>query len=189
MKLNRQGSKLASAWGNLIPYSTSDWWSSTYFDVLDFDNSTGYLSNIISDSIGGTSELFSRGYGVEFAPNGQLVYMSDHGLLNGGGYSTIRQYDLTGPDPMNNEVVLANENRAFGTLQLAPDGKLYMARLNGATYLSAITNPDVVGPGCGFVDNAVSLGANPSTWGLPNHWDTYPTPPPDDPIALRDTLL
>ena len=80
--------------------ATSDWWSSTYFDVLDFDNSTGLLSHYLSDSIGGTSELFSRGYGVEFAPNGNLVYMSDHGLLNGGGYSTIRQYDLTsrGPD-------------------------------------------------------------------------------------------
>ncbi|MEZ4740004.1 MAG: gliding motility-associated C-terminal domain-containing protein [Flavobacteriales bacterium] len=189
MKLDRQGTRLANAWGNLIPYSTSQWWSSTYFDVLDFDNSTGQLSNIQSDSIGGTAELFSRGYGVEFSPNGQLVYMSDHGLLNGGGYSTIRQYDLTSADPMNTEVVLANENRAFGSLQLAPDGRIYCARLNGATYLSAISDPDVPGPGCGFVNNAVSTGSNPSTWGLPNHWDTYPTPPPDDPIALRDTLV
>ena len=188
MKVNRQGTKLASAWGNLIPYSTSDWWSSTYFDVLDFDNSTGQLSNIISDSIGGTPQLFSRGYGVEFSPNGQLVYMSDHGLQNGIGYSTIRQYDLTSADPMNSEVIVVQANRAFGSLQMAPDGKLYAARLNGATYLSAIPDPDVAGAGCGFIDQAVGL-TNPSTWGLPNHWDTYPTPPPLDPIALRDTLL
>ncbi|HQW06898.1 MAG: gliding motility-associated C-terminal domain-containing protein [Flavobacteriales bacterium] len=189
MRMNQQGDRLANAWGRSMAITNSDWQSTAYFDVLDFDNSSGLLSIIRSDSIGGTVELFSRGYGVEFAPNGNLVYMSDHGLLNGGGYSTIRQYDLTSADPMNTEVVLATENRAFGSLQLAPDGKIYAARLNGATYLSAITNPDVVGPGCGFVDNAVSLGANPSTWGLPNHWDTYPTPPPDDPIALRDTLL
>jgi gliding motility-associated-like protein len=90
---------------------------------------------------------------------------------------------------MNTEVVVANENRAFGSLQLGPDGRIYGARLNGATYLSAITDPDVLGTGCGFVNNAVSTGSNPSTWGLPNHWDTYPTPPQDDPIALRDTLL
>ncbi|MBK8531120.1 MAG: hypothetical protein IPL64_04410 [Flavobacteriales bacterium] len=156
--------------------------------MLDFDNSTGYLSNIISDSIGGVPEPFIRGYGAEFAPNGQLVYMSDLVLLNGGGLAPSANTDLTGPDPMNTGSGVGYENRVrkFPT---CPDGKLYMARLNGATYLSAITNPDVVGPGCGFVDNAVSLGANPSTWGLPNHWDTYPTPPPDDPIALRDTEL
>lgn len=189
MRMNQQGDRLANAWGRSVAITSSDWQSTAYFDVLDFDNGTGLLSNLRSDSIGGTPELFSRGYGVEFAPNGSLVYMSDHGLLNGGGYSTIRQYDLTSADPMNNEVVLATENRAFGSLQLAPDGKIYAARLNGATYLSAITSPDVPGPGCGFVDNAVSTGTHPSTWGLPNHWDTYPTAPPDDPIALRDTLL
>lgn len=189
MKLNRQGTRLASAWGNLIPYSASDWWSSTYFDVLDFDNQTGMLSNLRSDSIGGTAALFSRGYGVEFSPNGDLVYMSDHGLQNGMAYSTIRQYDLSSADPMNNEYVVANGFQAFGSLQLAPDGRIYAARLNGATYLSAITSPDVVGPGCGYLDNAVGLGAGISTWGLPNHWDTYAIQPPDDLIVLRDTLL
>ncbi len=189
MKINQQGTRLASAWGNLVPYSVTDWWCATYFDLLDFDNSTGQLTNILSDSIGGTPELFSRGYGVEFAPNGNVVYMSDHGLFNGGGYSTIRQYDLANADPMNTEYVVANGFQAFGSLQLAPDGSIYSARLNGATYLSAITAPDVVGPSCSYLDYAVSLGANVSTWGLPNHWDTYPDPPPDDPIALHDTLV
>lgn len=188
MRVNPQGDRLANAWGRSIPITNSDWLSTAFFDVLDFDNSTGQLSNLRSDSIGGTVELFSRGYGVEFSPNGSLAYMSDHGLLNGGGYSTIRQYDLTLADPMNNEVVLAQEHVAFGTLQRAPDGKLYAARMNGTTYLSAITHPDVPGPGCGFVNNAVSTGTNPSTWGLPNHWDTYPTVPPYNPIALRDTM-
>lgn len=188
MKLNRQGTRLASAWGNLIPHSASEWWSSTYLDVLDFDNHTGQLSNLRSDSIGGTQALFSRGYGVEFGPNGEFVYLSDHGLQNGMGYSTIRQYDLNATEPMD-EYIVANVFQAFGSLQLAPDGRIYAARLNGAAYLSAIAAPDVVGPGCGFVDHAVGLGANFSTWGLPNHWDSYPVPLPDDPIALRDTLL
>lgn len=188
MKLNRQGTRLASAWGNLIPHSASDWWSSTYLDVLDFDNQSGQLSNLRSDSIGGTQALFSRGYGVEFAPNGELVYLSDHGLQNGIGCSTIRQYDLSAADPMD-EIIVANGFQAFGSLQLAPDGRIYAARLNGAAYLSAIAAPDVAGSGCGFVDHAVELGANFSTWGLPNHWDSYPVPPPDDPVALRDTLL
>lgn len=189
MRVNPQGDRLGSAWGRSVPIPGSDWLSTAYFDVLDFDNRTGQLSHLRSDSIGGTVELFSRGYGVEFSPNGRLVYMSDHGLLNGGGYSSIRQYDLSLADPMNNEVVLAQENVGFGSLQRAPDGKLYAARMNGATYLSAINHPDMPGPGCGFVSHAVSTGIHPSTWGLPNHWDTYPTPPPDNPIALRDTTI
>ncbi len=188
MRINDQGTRLASAWGNLIPYSTTDWWSSTYFDVMDFDNSTGQLSGLLSDSIGGTAQLFSRGYGVEFAPNGHLVYLSDHGLENGIGYSTIRQYDLSSTDPMGTGTIVVQADRAFGSLQMAPDGRLYAARLNGATYLSAIPEPDVAGAGCGFIDQAVGL-TNPGTWGLPNHWDTYPAPPPFDPVALRDTLL
>lgn len=189
MKLNRQGTRLASAWGNLIPYSPSEWWCTTYFDILDFDNSTGELSNLRSDSVGGTAALFSRGYGVEFSPSGDLVYMSDHGLENGIGYSTIRQYNLAGPDPMNSEYIVANGFQAFGSLQLAPDGRIYAARLNGAAYLSAIAAPDAIGPACGYLDNAVSLGTGISTWGLPNQWDNYPVPIPEDPIAYRDTLL
>lgn len=189
MKMNRQGTRLASAWGNLIPYSASSWWSSTYLDVLDFDNSTGQLTNLLSDSIGGTAAFFSRGYGVEFSPSGELVYLSDHGLQNGIAYSAIRQYDLTAADPMNSEYVVANGFQSFGSLQLAPDGRIYSARLNGATYLSAIADPDAVGPACGYLNNAVSLGTGISTWGLPNHWDSYPVPIPEDPIAYRDTLL
>lgn len=188
MRVNPQGDRLGNAWGRSVPITNSEWLSTAFFDVLDFDNNTGQLSNIRSDSIGGTVELFSQGYGVEFSPNGDLAYMSENGLMNGMGHSTIRQFDLTSADPMNNEVILASENEGFGSLQLAPDGKLYAARMNGATYLSTITDPDVPGPGCGFVNNAVSTGTYPSTWGLPNQWDTYPTPPPINPIALRDTM-
>jgi len=189
MRLNRQGTRLATAWGQTVPITSSEWIGTAYFDVLDFDNGTGQLSSIMSDSAGGTPELFLRNYGVEFSPNGSVVYLSDHGLLNGGAYSTILQYDLTSPDPMNNEFLVANGFQAFGSLQLGPDDRIYSARLNGATYLSAITDPDVVGTGCGFVDNAVSTGTDPSTWGLPNHWDTYPDPPLEDPVALRDTIV
>jgi gliding motility-associated-like protein len=189
MRLNRQGTKLAAAWSSTVAVTASDWIGMSSMDLLDFDNSTGQLSNPISDTIGGTPQQFSQGYGVEFSPNGEVLYYSESGLMNGMGYSTIRQYDLQATDPISTAQQVANAFHAFGSLQLAPDGRLYAARLNGTTYLSALAAPDVVGPGCGFVEMAASTGSNASTWGLPNQWDTYPEPVPLDLVALRDTLL
>ncbi len=188
MRLNRQGTRLASAWSHTVPVTPSDWLSSSSVDLLDFDNSTGLLSGPVSDSVGGTPPQFSQGYGVEFSANGNVLYFSEGGLMNGIGYSTIRQYDLLAANPMASALEVANAYLAFGSLQLAPDGKLYAARLNGTTHLSAITSPDVVGLGCGFVENAASTGSNASTWGLPNHWDTYPEPEAIDLIPWRDSL-
>ncbi|HPF89517.1 MAG TPA: gliding motility-associated C-terminal domain-containing protein [Flavobacteriales bacterium] len=189
MRLNRQGTRLAGAWTRMVVASPTEWLSRSYVDLLDFDNSSGLLSNPRTDSVGGSVQQFSQGYGVEFSPSGDMLYCSEGGLMNGIGYSTIRQYDLQTPDPMGTAIEVANEYLAFGTLQLAPDGRLYAARLNGSTHLSAISFPEVVGPGCGFVENAANTGSNPSTWGLPNHWDTYPEVEPIDLIAWRDTLL
>ena len=189
MRLDRQGTRLASAWAYTVPVTPSDWLGRSYLDVLDFDNNTGVLSNVITDSVGGSQQHFSQGYGVEFSADGRVLYFSEHGLLNGIGHSTIRQYDLLAPDPMASVHTVAEAHLAFGSLQLAPDGRLYAARLNGTTYLSAISEPEVVGAGCGFIDNAVGIGGSPSTWGLPNHWDTYPPRTTVDLIAWRDTLL
>lgn len=189
MRLNRQGTKLAGAWSRTVAVTPSDWLSRSYVDLLDFDNATGLLSNPRTDSIGGSAQRFSQGYGVEFSPSGYVLYCSEGGLMTGIGYSTIRQYDLQAPDPMGTALEVANEFLAFGTLQLAPDGRIYAARLNGTTHLSAIASPEVVGPGCGFVENAVGTGSNASTWGLPNHWDTYPGPEPIDLVDWHDTVL
>ena len=189
MRLNRQGTRLAGAWTKTVAATPSDWLSRSYVDLLDFDNSSGLLSNPRTDSVGGSIQRFSQGYGVEFSPGGDVLYCSEGGLMNGIGYSTIRQYDLQAPDPMGTAIEVANEYLAFGTLQLAPDGRIYAARLNGTTHLSAISLPAVVGPGCGFLENAASTGSNASTWGLPNHWDTYPDQEPIDLIAWHDTFL
>lgn len=188
MRLNLQGTKLAAAWSRTEPITPSDWLGRSFIDLLDFDNATGILSNPRTDPIGGTPQQFSQGYGVEFSPSGERLYFSESGLMNGIGYSTIWQYDLTTADPMSTPMEVATEHIAFGTLQLAPDGRIYAARLNGTTHLSAIPSPDVSNPGCGFIENAASTGSNASTWGLPNHWDTYPELGPIDLIPWHDTL-
>ncbi len=39
MRMNQQGDRLANAWGRSMAITNSDWQSTAYFDVLDFDNS------------------------------------------------------------------------------------------------------------------------------------------------------
>lgn len=187
MKVSQQGDRLANVWTRNTLATQSEYQSDVIIDLLDLDNNTGILSNLRSDTLAMGNNLV-QGYGVAFSPNGKLLYTTDNGLYNGGFQAHIRQYDLT--LPFDDPVLIANASpKAFGTLQLAPDGALYIARTNGATYLSRITDPDVVGAGCGFVDEGASLGTDKSTWGLPNHWDTYPEPVPFDPIAMADTLI
>ncbi len=186
MRLSPHGGRLANVWTRSTLATQTEYQSDVIIDLLDFDNNTGMLSDLRSDTLGTGNDLM-QGYGVAFSPNGNLLYVSDHGLFNGGFDARLWQYDLG--LPFNDPLQVTSGFRAFGTMQLGPDGAIYIARLNGATYLSKIVAPNVVGTGCGFVDQGVSLGTDMSTWGLPNHWDTYPEPVPFDPIPMADTLI
>ncbi len=187
MKLSQQGDRLASVWTHNTLATQGEYRSDVIVDLLDFDNSSGVLSNLQSDTLGSPDDLY-QGYGVAFSPSGNVLYTTANGIFSGAYINHVRQYDLA--LPLDGPLQLAAiPVRGFGTVQLGPDGALYIARSNGATYLSRIAAPDVVGAGCGFVDEGVSLGTATSTWGLPNQWDTYPEPVPFDPIPLADTLI
>ncbi|MCB0769760.1 MAG: gliding motility-associated C-terminal domain-containing protein [Flavobacteriales bacterium] len=186
MKMNRQGTMLCSVWTEATLSTQQDYQSRGIVQLLDFDNSTGMLSNVRSDTLGTGTDI-QKCYGVEFSPGGAFVYVNDHGLIGGISNSRVLQYDLAAP--FDQPHVVAQNNRAYGSMQLGPDGAIHIARLNGATYLSAITAPDLQGAACGFVEVGASLGTDPSTWGLPNHWDTYPEAAPIDPIAWEDSLV
>jgi gliding motility-associated-like protein len=186
MKLNRQGTQLCSVWSEATLSTQQEFRSRGIVQLLDFDNSTGVLSNLRSDTLG-TGNDIQNCYGVEFSASGAFVYVNDHGLINGMSNSRVLQYTLAAP--FDAPYVVAQNNRAYGSMQLGPDGAIHIARLNGATYLSTIAAPDLQGAACGFVEVGASLGTDPSTWGLPNHWDTYPEPEVIDPIAWTDTLV
>jgi hypothetical protein len=53
------------------------------------------------------------------------------------------------------------------TMQLAPDGKMYVAR-NGGAYLAVVNDPDSVGLACNFTDDGFSMSGGFSSYGLPN---------------------
>ena len=115
-------------------------WNNVAVELYDFDNATGVLSNLISLN---TTEYE---YGVEFSPNGELLYTSAEGS------GKISQFNLlagSATDILNSETILGNAIVNGHALQLAPDGKIYIASW-GATFLSVINNPNIIGVGCDF---------------------------------------
>jgi len=148
MKASHNGQKIVSA----APFNCS------FLDMFDFNPSTGQLSSFVDlASIIGANWYYS----MEFSPNDQLLYLADLYVtssvvqLNLANYATVTLASLGG-------------NYQYGAVQLAPDGKIYVAR-TGQNYLAVINNPNVLGTGCGYVNNGVTLAAGTTAEsGLPN---------------------
>ncbi len=135
-------------------------------DILDFNNSTGVLSNDLEDN---NFQVYSSGgpYGVEFSPNGKLLYISEWK----DGHK-IFQYNLKAGSPqaiLDSRVIVGTVGQnddPIGAIQLAPDNRLYIARQNH-DYLSRINSPNTIGVNCGFQADAMNLAGRQSTYGLP----------------------
>jgi gliding motility-associated-like protein len=116
-------------------------------ELFDFDNATGVLSNPITLNF----NLLSVAFGIEFSPDGKLLYLSD-------SYS-ILQLDLT------QTTALAIQNSAYqvatvgGVLQLGIDGKIYVAAIDT---IDAINCPNKLGAACGYQSNVIATGPS---WG------------------------
>ena len=135
-------------------------------NIFNFDNSTGLLTNPITLS----GFLAASGpYGVEFSPDGNLLYVSEADII-----SNIYQFNLLAGSPTdinNSRIIISSSTDIGGALQLAPDNKIYFA-LNGAQYLGVINNPNTLGFGCNFNANGVYLNGKSSTLGLPTFYSS-----------------
>ncbi len=122
-------------------------------EILDFDASTGILSNpqFLSDETG----LL---YGLEFSPSGRFLYLGKHEF--------IYQYDLNATNIVTSAMVINNNDYSTGALQLGIDGKIYICQY-GKDYLSVINNPENLGTACNYVHNGINLGSGISYLGLP----------------------
>ena len=171
------GDKIAAANYNFL-FPGSD------FNLFDFDNLTGILSNEITIVV-------SNPYGIEFSPNGNILYVnSDLG--------EIFQYDLLASNIASSQFLLNNSpGVTWGAIQLASDNKMYLANL-GATYLSVVNNPNTIGVGCNFNQSGVYLGGQLSQGGLPTFYSSIfvncdaCTPPQanlSDTIIICDTSI
>lgn len=143
------------------------------FELFDFDNKTGILSN---GAVFPFISASSGAYGIEFSPDGTKMYGSI--ILPG----RIYQYNMcagSNADIANSGIQIADVsglNLYGGSLQLGPDKKIYCGHqytLGLNKSISVINNPNELGAACNFVPQAVSLGTRDSYIGLPSFPSYY----------------
>lgn len=152
MKTSPNGNKLAVAifTENLV-------------ELFDFNAATGQVS--IPIQLSG----YTTPYGLEFSPSGEFLYVS---LYTPG---ELYQFDITS----NNEATINASSQLigsgswyYGSLQLAPDNKIYMGKTTtsrgGSLNLDVINNPDVAGAGSNFAADFKNLAGRRCLLGLPN---------------------
>lgn len=137
-------------------------------DLLDFNSSTGVASNV---RVMGTGAA----YGAEFSPNSNVIYLAMFG--------TLRQYNatLTTTAALQGSQITIHSQAgvpAMASLQLGPNNRIYVANgyQGSATwpFIDEIRNPDVLGAGCNFVDDAIALASGTSSvMGLPGFSNCY----------------
>ena len=144
--------------------------------LYDFDTDTGTVSNQQELSIKTTTS--NQSYGAEFSSNNRYLYIHASNDFNGNGSdiasnhrSSLIQYDIEALNISDSQVTLDNRNLFRGALQLGPDGKIYRALAStydiGLPYLGVIENPNAAGTDANYNHNAIDLGGNNSTQGLP----------------------
>lgn len=155
MKASHQGHKIAYA----ITISLN------IVELFDFDNSTGIVSNpVLMNNI-------QEAYGIEFSPDDSKLYATSE---NPG---ELFQWDVNAGSSaaiIASQMIVGNDvgGQAFASLQLAYDGKIYLAN-RFSNFLGVINNPNAAGLACNFVDNAITLTQGSSQYGLPNYFQSY----------------
>lgn len=172
MKASPDGSKIAAA----------HW--TVNVDVSDFNNATGVVSNTASMYVPGDPHYLS--YGVEFSPNSKLLYSTVFYTdpANAQKRNALFQYDITlgsaAAIRASKQVISQNADPidTYAALQIAPDGKMYMAK-RAYKNIASVSNPNIYGSGCVYTASAVqyTLPTQESSYGLPTFVQSYFYPP------------
>jgi len=141
---------------------------------LEFSDSTYWKDSASALINGGPFVKYSTNpHGLEFSPDGTKIYVTNIQVNGIGVFSPFSdfnpdsargelvQYDITLPTAeairASKQVIvpMSYANR-FGGMQLAPDGKIYVAQRE-LPFVSCIENPNARGAACGFTQRAVEL--------------------------------
>lgn len=154
MKITPEGGQLALArYSEVVGDSTST------VELFNFDTGTGMVSaNPNTPFIVDSGE--GKYYGVEFVPGSKLyaTVMNPPKLL---------QFDISGTGTPTKQNIPLTTPADLGSMQAAPDGKIYVAR-NGQSTLGFIPYPDSVGAAIGYAEDSLQLKTGRSGLGLVN---------------------
>jgi gliding motility-associated-like protein len=133
-------------------------------EVFDFNDTTGYLSNPI------VLPVDTMPYGVEFSAGAEYLYCSER------KGDKIYQWNMLAGSPQeiisSRKVVGVLDNPFGGAMQMASDGRIYIAR-KSKFYLSVIKYPYLGGNACEFKEFGVGLAEGQSKEGLPTFIQSY----------------
>ncbi|MBK9249746.1 MAG: hypothetical protein IPM69_16935 [Ignavibacteria bacterium] len=144
----------------------------SFFSLFNFNAQNGRITNQILL----TNPLDSKNlyYGASFSPDNTKLYASTYSPVDSSTYlADIFQYEVHSDSAtVRNSLVqlgLGLSTQDFLAMQLAPDGKLYIASFL-RPYLDAIDFPNQKGSECGYHADAIGLYGK-SLLGLPNFMD------------------
>lgn len=138
-------------------------------EVFSFNRETGELTE--GRNLGAElPEPIAAPYGAAFSPSGRYLYLS------AWRSAALYQLDLKADSLVAYRFDHAPTIEPFGNLQLAPDGRIYLAKRGSAT-LGRINRPDAARDAAGFALEAVPLGEGRSEFGLPGLVATWLAPP------------
>ncbi len=156
-----------SAYGDQVAMVNS--YEPEVVQLFDFDSQTGLVSNpkTILNTTNGNEQENVHPYGVEFSPNGKFLYISV-------SFDGLYQFDIS----LNSETAISNSafkvkdfSSLLGTLQLAPNNKIYLTRVKYS--LDVINQPNEAGILANFESNVINLGNNTAKLGLPTFMQTF----------------
>ncbi len=155
MKMSPASSRIAMPVNNSV----------TLVELCRFQNRTGKVFDPVR-ILPRDSVIYA--YGIEFSPDGNLLYIS-----TGGRQYKLWQYDITleTEQEINNSAKLIATGNNFA-LQLASNEKLYIAKEN-SNELNSILAPDKNAPDCDYRKNDIGLAGGLSLKGLPNFLPFY----------------
>ncbi len=125
--------------------------------VFDFNNANGTLSNPRTVSL----NVNRNCYGVSFSAGSRYLYVNSGWA---GPRDSVVRFDMTAPVLQASLQTIGRGASAMGYMELAPDGKMYIARYS-TNYVATISNTDAASPV--FVDSAIAFPSR-VYWGLPN---------------------
>ncbi|MFN5633230.1 MAG: gliding motility-associated C-terminal domain-containing protein [Flavobacteriia bacterium] len=158
------GAMDASPDGNRIGMPI-DW--SDRIEFFDFNKTTGVVSNPLTVNVTDDSTPpFLRKYGACFSPDGSKFYYTNFNSVYQLNLSTYSSAAIASSITLIYSPILEPNGYPCLQIEQTPNNKLYVA-IGNAGRLDEISNPNSLGLGCGYEDNAVSFNPATCQLGLP----------------------
>ncbi|MDI1353581.1 MAG: T9SS type A sorting domain-containing protein [bacterium] len=182
LKFSPNGKKLAVGNYGCMPYWLN---SNPIFEVFDFDNNSGLISNQLTLYASAGTSTLGGGMGVEFSPDGTKLYGTQ--TLVFGLPANLFQWNLcagTG-SAIAGSVYSVSSIGIIVPIQLAADAKIYGSRAQSpGVPLAVVNNPNLPGSGCNINPAGQSVSPFNTSLSLPlfvsNH---FYQPPPTIPFT------